>query len=166
MIPVEGAFKEFRSPLVISSIGSLPEKITGIPDRGSTFAVDENNCCRLEGFDNVFALGNAVTGRGNIKESMMHGKEIALDVMDQYLDWQEEDYENWLRTSENHVENQVANIVANIERQQFLAPEVLERIQDKITSLQQATGYHGDYDQWIKDNLPQRLEEQLEQSSS
>lgn len=166
VIPVEGAFQEFRSPLTISSIGSLPEKIAGIPDRGSTFAVDEDNCCRLEGFENVFALGNAVTGRGNIKESMMHGKEIALDVMDQYLDWQEEDYENWLRTSENQVESQVANIAATIERQRYLSPEVLQSILNRIESLQQAAGYPGNFDQWVKANLPQRLEDQLEQSKT
>jgi len=166
VIPVEGEFREFNSPLVISSIGSLPEKIPGIPDRGSTFAVDKQDCCRLEGFDNVFALGNAVTGRGNIKESMMHGKEIALDVMDHYLDWQEEDYENWLRASENKVENQVANIVASIERQRFLLPEVLKSIQDRITSLQKAAGYNGNFEHWIEANLPQRLEEQLEQPNS
>ena len=75
VVPVEGEQKSFNSSLVISSIGSLPEKIPGIPERGSTFAVDEDDCCRLEGYSNVFALGNAVTGRGNIKESMIHGKE-------------------------------------------------------------------------------------------
>jgi NADPH-dependent glutamate synthase beta subunit-like oxidoreductase len=164
VVLVEGEFQEFSSPLVISSIGSLPEKIPGIPDRGSTFAVDENDCCRLQGFDNVFALGNAVTGRGNIKESMMHGKEIALDIMDQYLDWQEEDYSNWLRKSENQIGTQVANIADSINQQQFLPPEVLEHISKKILQLQEDAGYNGVYSDWVKAHLPQRLEDQLEAS--
>ena len=111
--------------MVISSIGSLPEKIPGIPDRGSTFAVDEDDCCKLQGFNNVFALGNAVTGRGNIKESMIHGKEIALGVMDHHLNWREDDYENWLRASEKIVDSQVSNISSQIESQQFLSPELV-----------------------------------------
>ncbi len=164
VVPVEGELKEFRSPLVISSIGSLPEKIKGIPDRGSTFAIDEHDCCRLEGFENVFALGNAVTGRGNIRESMMHGKEIALDVMDNYFQWQEEDYENWLRASENDVDLQVNNIANQIERTQFLSPEVVDNIQSKVKDLQQAVGYNGNYQQWIEKHLPERLENQLESS--
>lgn len=166
VVPVANELKEFRSPLIISSIGSLPEKIPGIPDRGSTFAIDENDCCRIEGFDNVFALGNAVTGRGNIKESMMHGKEIALEVMDHHFHWQEEDYENWLRASENHVGKQVANIADHIERQRFLSPEVLTNIRDKIAELQKEAGYTGNYPQWVKLNLPERLEDQLEKSKS
>ncbi len=166
VIPVEGKYQTFKSPLVISSIGSLPEKIPGIPDRGSTFAVDEDDCCRLEGFENVFALGNAVTGRGNIKESMMHGKEIALDVMDQYLEWQEQDYEDWLRASENDVETQVSNIAASIERQEFLSSELIQSINNKIAALQQSAGYNGNYQEWVETNLPQRLEDQLEESNN
>ena len=140
----------------------MPEKISGIPDRGSTFAVDEDNCCKLQGFSNVFALGNAVTGRGNIKESMIHGKEIAIGVMDHHLDWQEGDYENWLRASENVVDTQVSNIADQIERQQFLAPELVNNIQARISDLQNQSGYTGGFMTWVAKNLPQRLEDQLE----
>lgn len=166
VIPIDGESSDFKSPLVISSIGSLPEKIPGIPARGSTFAVDENDCCRLQGFDNVFALGNAVTGRGNIKESMMHGKEVAIDVMDQYLDWQEEDFSNWLRASENQITQQVANIADTINQQQYISPELLETIESNIASLQNDAGYHGEFFDWVEDKLPERLEDQLEASKA
>ena len=162
VVPIDGELKEFRSPLVISSIGSLPEKIPGIPDRGSTFAVNQDDCCRLDGYSNVFALGNAVTGRGNIKESMIHGKEVALAVMDHHLDWQEEDYENWLRLSEGQIEQQVTNIAVQINKQQFLPAQVINSIQEKIEALQQSAGYQGDFMDWAKKNLPERLEDQLE----
>jgi NADPH-dependent glutamate synthase beta subunit-like oxidoreductase len=165
VVTLEGDQKVFMSPLVISSIGSLPEKIPGIPDRGSTFAVNEDDCCRLEGFENVFALGNAVTGRGNIKESMIHGKKIALDVMEHHLNWQEEDYENWLKTSENQIEHQVSNIADQIVRKQFLSPETISSIQEKISELQGAEGYSGNFRQWVDKNLPERLEDQLEKSN-
>ncbi len=164
VVNVQGVHKEFMSPLVISSIGSLPEKIPGVPNKGSTFAVNEEDCCRLEGFENVFALGNAVTGRGNIKESMVHGKKIAIEVMDHHLNWREEDYERWLRVSETQIEHEVSNIANQIARKQFLSPETIKGIQEKISKLQIATGYNGDFRQWVADNLPERLEDQLHKS--
>ena len=122
-------------------------------------------CCRLEGFENVFALGNAVTGRGNIKESMIHGKEVALSIMDQHLDWQEDDYAKWLRASEDQIDHQVSNIADQITNQQFLAPELVSEIRRKISDLQQNAGYPGNFRDWVAENLPERLEDQLEQSS-
>jgi hypothetical protein len=118
----------------------------------------------MEGYKNVFALGNAVTGRGNIKESMIHGKKIALGVMDHHLNWQEEDYENWLRGSENQIDHQISGIADQIERQQFLSSEVINSIQGKISNLQTSAGYGGDFRQWVDENLPERLEDQLENS--
>jgi len=165
VLTVEGEQKEFMSPLVISSIGSLPEKIPGIPDKGATFAVNEDEYCRLEGYENVFALGNAVTGRGNIKESMIHGKKIALDVMEHHLNWQEEDYENWLRGSENQIEQQVFDIADHILGKQNLLPETISSIQEKISELQGVAGYSGNFKQWVDENLPERLEDQLENST-
>ena len=164
VVTVEGVQQDFHCPLAISSIGSLPEKIPGIPDRGSTFAVNEDDCCRLEGFNNVFALGNAVTGRGNIKESMMHGKQTALGIMDQHLNWQEEDYENWLRVSEKQVEEQIANIVSAVQRERYISDEILESIQERISELQEASGYNDNFQDWVDKNLPERLEDQLEAS--
>ena len=56
-----------HSPLVISAIGSLPEPISGIGMKGDVFTVEDQNSGKLEGYDNVFALGNAVTGRAIVK---------------------------------------------------------------------------------------------------
>ncbi len=162
VVSVPGQQKEFKSSLVISSIGSLPEKIPGIPSKGATFEIEENNCCKLVGFDHVFALGNAVTGRGNIKESMQHGKETALDIMDHHLQWQEEDYENWLRGSEDSVKEQISGIADQIARKQFISPEVIQRILDKTEAMQQDVGYPGDFSEWVKMKLPVRLEQMLE----
>jgi len=162
VVSVEGHQETFKAPLVISSIGSLPEKIPGIPTRGSTFEIDEDNCCRLVGFDNVFALGNAVTGRGNIKESMQHGRETTLGIMDEHLNWQEEDYEKWMRQSEDQVQQQISGIANNIERQRFMPPEVLQSILDKTEALQKEVGYPGTFMDWVAQKLPVRLEQLIE----
>ena len=82
---IAGSEKEIRFPYVISSIGSLPDIIPGIPACGSTYEIEDEVFCRLSCYSNVFALGNAVTGRGNIKESLDHGREIAQNVIEGYL---------------------------------------------------------------------------------
>ena len=68
-IPIEGSEYEFHTPLVISSIGSLPEPIKGLPSENDLLKTQSQDECKIAGFENVFAIGNAVTGRGNIKES-------------------------------------------------------------------------------------------------
>ncbi len=82
--------------------------------------------------------------------------------MDQHLDWQEQDYENWLRVSENQIEQQTATIANQIDKQQFLPEEVIQGIYDKIQALQQSAGYNGTFMDWVDKNLPERLEDQLE----
>ncbi len=56
-----GTDKEYQSPLVVSSIGSVPEPLPGVPMKLGVYEVEGGQCCRLKGFENVFAVGNAVT---------------------------------------------------------------------------------------------------------
>ena len=130
VIPVD-QFYEYRSNLIISSIGSIPEKVDGMPSEGSTFKISDSKSCRLDGHENVFMLGNAVTGRGNIKESLDHGRQISIEVMDNELHWQEEDYQNWLRGTEDGISEQVNEIADHIERQKFMPDEVIQSILKK-----------------------------------
>ncbi len=161
-IPVEGEFIEQKTELVISSIGSMPEKIDGIPQEGNLFKLASEESCRIDGFENVFALGNAVTGRGNIKESLEHGKYVTLDVMDHHFHWMEEDYQKWLRGVEGGVEKQISEIASTITRQRFLSIETLGNIKKKISELHHLTGYKGNYREWIEEKRPVRLESILE----
>lgn len=163
VVPIEGKQETFKSPIIISSIGSIPEMITGIPANGQVFKVNEDESCQLEGFENVFALGNAVTGRGNIVESQRHGKSISIEVMEDHLHWQEEDYQNWLRGTESGIKKQVDVITNHIERQKFMSDEVIESILEKTEDLQKKVGYNGDYVSWVDNNLPKRLEDMLKE---
>jgi NADPH-dependent glutamate synthase beta subunit-like oxidoreductase len=162
VVAIPGKTKTFKAPLFISSIGSVPEKIEGIPSRGQVFDIREEDACQLVGFENVFALGNAVTGRGNIIESQKHGREIAMEIMDDKLHWQEEDYQSWLRGTESGIQQQVNAIADHIERQQFMPKKVVESILEKTNALQNKVGYDGNYSAWIAKHLPIRLENMLE----
>jgi hypothetical protein len=67
----------------------------------------------------VFALGNAVTGKGNIQISFKHGRLVGLHVCE------------YLRG------------------QPALTPTKVAAIEAEIKSLQEKVGYSGNYKEWI-----------------
>ena len=70
-----------RAPMTISSIGSIPEPIPGIPQRGEVYQyVDANVGLLMEGTTGIYAAGNVLTGKGNIKDSLVSGTEIGIHV--------------------------------------------------------------------------------------
>ncbi|GIV31054.1 MAG: glutamate synthase [Saprospiraceae bacterium] len=161
VVEIPGTEKEFRAPLVISSIGSIPEPIPGIPMHGQVYDVEEGHCCRLKGFRNVFALGNAVTGRGNIKESMEHGRTIAQMVAENYLLDAEATLSEAFRKQESKVDAAMNALEKQLEHLEPPSPRQAEAIFEKVRALQQKVGYDGDYDAWIARHKPVRLEQLL-----
>jgi NADPH-dependent glutamate synthase beta subunit-like oxidoreductase len=114
-----GSEKEVRAPLVISSIGSIPEPLQGIEMKGELYRIKDENSGEVEGLPGVFALGNAVTGKGNIQISFKHGRLVGLHVCE------------YLRG------------------QPALTPTKVAAIEAKIKSLQEKVGYSGNYKEWI-----------------
>ncbi|MGH7411958.1 MAG: hypothetical protein ACREJ6_12985 [Candidatus Methylomirabilis sp.] len=114
-----GTEKEVRAPLVISSIGSIPVPLQGIEMRGELYRITDENTGEVEGLPGVFALGNAVTGKGNIQVSLKHGQLVAQHVL-KYL-----------------------------EGQPPLPPTKVAEIEAKAKALQQKVGYPGSYREWI-----------------
>ncbi len=161
VVPIENDFLEAESPLVISSIGSIPERIAGIPTDGSIFKITDSESCMIHGFDNVFAIGNAVTGKGNINESAQHSRKISEEIMEHYLEWHEEDYEHWRKETEVKVYRDIRRIIEIIQTRQFMSDEVIGEILDKTRRLQEDVGYDGNYDEWVKQNTPIRLENMI-----
>lgn len=145
---IEGSDKEVRGPLVISSIGSIPDPIEGIPMKWQTYDVNQDDCCRIEGYDHVFALGNAVTGRGNIKESMRHGKEVTTSIFEKYL-----------AEKEAGIALQVNSIAEQIKKAEPPSEDVVNAINAKVETMQKEAGYKGDYMNWVAEKLPVRLED-------
>ena len=156
--PIEGSEFEFKTDLVISSIGSLPEPLTGLPLKNSLIETEENGSCKVKGYENVFAIGNAVTGRGNIAESRTHGRESAQNIMETHLEWDEEQFQTFLRNLESNVDEQVGTITQHLKNLDLMPDEVIKNILDKTTEMQARVGYNGDYLEWKKENLPIRLE--------
>lgn len=158
---IAGSDKEYKAPLVVSSIGSVSEPLPGVPMKGYVFEVEGGQCCRLKGFDNVFAVGNAVTGRGNIKESVEHGKSVSESIAEGYLTNPEGAVTGQFREREDSVS---ANVNALAERIAHMKPPTTERLNaifEKVKSLQATVGYGGSYQAWADAHRPVRLEAML-----
>jgi ferredoxin--NADP+ reductase len=82
---LEGSEFEVRSPMIISSIGSIPRPIEGIPTRGELYDYDSWDTGEVHGLPGVFGLGNVLTGQGNIKDSRQNAIEIVERVVARYL---------------------------------------------------------------------------------
>ena len=160
VVPIDDFF-EVESKMVISSIGSIPELIPGVPSEGGIFKITDPGSCRIDGYKHVFAIGNAVTGKGNINEAAKHGREISTEIMENYLEWHQEDYEKWHRHTAVRVNQDISTIAEAIEKMQFLSDEVIQTIVDNCENLQSMSGYSGNYKAWIQQNTPPRLENML-----
>lgn len=157
-IPIEGSEFEFHTSLVISSIGSLPEEIKGLPLKNKLLQTSSKEACKLAHFDNVFAIGNAVTGRGNIRESRAHSRASAERIIDEHLDPKKEQYQAFLRNLESKVDQQVKSIQQNLNEFKHLNTQDIQFIDDKISELQRKVGYTEDYFAWKTKHLWERLE--------
>ncbi len=74
-----------RAPMTISSIGSIPEPIPGIPQRGEVYTyVDAQVGLLMEGRTAIYASGYVLTGKGNLKDSLVSGTEIGIHVAERY----------------------------------------------------------------------------------
>src|SRR5579863_4216861 len=83
---VQEGVESARSKMTISSIGSIPEPIPGIPQKGEVYTyADQKIGLLMDGPTAVFAAGNVLTGKGNIKDSLESGTEIGTRVAEAYL---------------------------------------------------------------------------------
>jgi hypothetical protein len=82
---IEGTEFEVKASMVISSIGSIPKPIEGVPVKGELYHYDSWETGEVHGLPGVFGLGNVLTGKGNIKESRANAIEIVEKVVAAYL---------------------------------------------------------------------------------
>src|SRR5258708_3034069 len=152
----EGA-ESARAPLTISSIGSIPEPIPGIPQKGEVYTyADQKIGLLMEGPTAVFAAGNVLTGKGNIKDSLDSGTEIGTRVAEAYLGLSGEE----LKIAEGARKEAAASgekIADAVSMRQKIAPEGVASLLDRVRKQQRAVGYEGNYRAWIAKGTPADL---------
>ena len=158
--PVKNGDYDIETELVISSIGSVPEKIKGLQYDYSALKMRDEADYHVYGYENVFAVGNAVTGKGNILESKKHGKQMTELIIDKHLT--EDAFEKWLTSHNNRIKravnDQLNSIVKEISERELQPESIIQGILDKTTTIHQQLEY-SNYRNWVGKHLPVRLEE-------
>ena len=153
LVTVEGSDETIATPLVVSSIGSIPMPIAGIPMDGEFYKYDDWNVGKLTGYEGVFALGNVVTGKGNIAVSRKHGKFIADHVMASYLGvaapGEKVDAVAAATAAAAAAKaEQAAKVADHVNGRPALAAEAVASIRRRVAERQKAIGFES-YKGWI-----------------
>ena len=159
VVKINGSEYAVKSPMVLSAIGSIPEPIKGLPYTGDSYEVIDTETGQLKGFQNVFAIGNAVTGRGNIKESQLHGRQVSLQVMEDFFALEMKDYKQLFKQATSDTDRKAVRISEHLKSHHPLPADLVNMILKRVRALQTKRGYDGNYGQWIKKHLPVRIED-------
>lgn len=133
-----GEVTEVRAPLIISSIGSIPEGMPGIPMKGELYAYSDWDMGRFKEHPKMFSVGNVVTGKGNLVASRKHAHRVAEYIV-QWMDSLGQE----AKAIADHVLNQPAHSDAAME-------DLITRIRHE----QHRAGYDGQYKEYIAKVTP------------
>jgi len=167
IVPIENETETLRSDMFVSSIGSIPEQLDGLEYEWSYLKMHKEVDYHVFGYDNVFAVGNAVTGRGNIQESKQHGKQITKKIIDLHLT--DDAFEEWLtnlnESIKSKVSEQITSIIDEISSKEVQPDDIIQNILDKTKSLNSLHNYTT-YQDWVDRHRPIRLEELIKNSKA
>lgn len=152
---------ELHSPLVVSAIGSLPEAIPGVTMKGPYYDYADWDTGAYAAKAGVFGVGNVVTGRGNIKASEVHSKQVAAHLTTAYLGLGEDDaprrLEGLTAGAEAAGAEQAAEVLARVQSQPPLDAAVADRLIARVRARQRNVGYD-DYATWMAKATPPDME--------
>jgi NADPH-dependent glutamate synthase beta subunit-like oxidoreductase len=149
---------EHRAELTISSIGSIPEAIAGVAQNGEVYRyVDPKLGLLRDGRTAVFATGNVLTGKGNIKDSLDSAAETGVYVAERYLGLEPGGFE--VGESERRLAREMGEAqAAMLAQRRPLNPARVAELLARVRERQGAVGYAGDYRAWIAKVLPPDLQ--------
>lgn len=151
LVPVAGETLDVHSPLVVSSIGSIPAPLPGVPMKGELVDFESWETGRVRGLPHVFGLGNVLTGKGNIKESRRNAQEIGNQLIRSYLGL---DGEFSLDGAHAQARQQTERAIAEATSQPPLATGQLAKILAEVGRQWSRAGYEGSYADWIDKVMP------------
>src|SRR5579864_6903187 len=154
--PIPGSEQELRAPLVVSSIGSVPEKLSGINMSGEYYTFAGKDVPRYTPMDRVFGVGNVVTGQGNIRVSLVHSQKVTKRVVDcMHVG---DGNAGAAGTAEQQDAGAMDAIGKQIEVIPQLSDDQMAQVERQVHALQQKAGFTSDYDSWIAKVTPPDLE--------
>ncbi len=157
-VPVPGEVEDVRAPLVVSSIGSIPEPMIGIAQEGPLYRYVDLDLGRLEGYDTVFSTGNVVTGKGNILASRKHSIKVTTHLVERFLGLEDgHQGEEALFEGAADAARRATEVAAWVKARPPLAPAEVEALLARVAARQRAVGYDGRYREWIARVTPPDL---------
>jgi ferredoxin--NADP+ reductase len=157
--PIPGTEHELRAPLVISSIGSVPEVLPGVAMKGEYYTFVGDDMPRYTPSEHVFGVGNVVTGQGNIRVSLVHSQKVTNRLIENYIVGTNGDSVSaFYAAAESRAAAQTSAVEERIKKSKPLTQAEVATIETKIRGLQQNAGYTADYDSWIAKVTPPDLE--------
>jgi NADPH-dependent glutamate synthase beta subunit-like oxidoreductase len=157
---IPGSEHELRAPLVISSIGSVPEVIPGIATKGEYYTFQNETLPQYTGCERVFGVGNVVTGQGNIRVSLVHSRDVTNQLIEDYMGvgGGDSDFHALYAPAEARGAAQAEAVEQRIRALPCLSQREAGELEQRIRVIQERVGYTGDYDSWIARETPPDLE--------
>jgi ferredoxin/flavodoxin---NADP+ reductase len=149
-----GETYDVRGAMVISSIGSLPAPIAGVEMDGDWYKFENEDTGIYTPREGVFGVGNVITGKGNIRVSMVHGKAIAEKVARWYLGLEGGEAP---AMSGGAGADAAANVYAHLQQKAPLSSAQVEDIHKRVANRHGELGYEG-FDAWLDKVTPPDLE--------
>ena len=156
--PIPGSEQELRAPLVVSSIGSVPEKLPGINMNGEYYTFAGKEIPRYTALDRVFGVGNVVTGQGNIRVSLVHSQKVTKRVLECMTGSDGKPAAATTGSAEQQVASAMGAIEKQIEGIPPLSDDEIAAVERQVHALQRKAGFASDYDSWIAQVTPPDLE--------
>jgi ferredoxin/flavodoxin---NADP+ reductase len=158
--PIHSSERELRAPLVISSIGSVPESIPGIAMKGEYYTFQNDALPQYTGSERVFGVGNVVTGQGNIRVSLVHSREVTTQLIEDYIGVGNgaADFHALHAHAEARGSAQAEAVEERVRALPSISESEIAKLEQRIRTLQERVGYTGDYDSWIARETPPDLE--------
>ncbi len=152
VVPTDETY-ERRGRYVISSIGSIPEPIEGIPMRGELFDFSDWDYGRVEGYPLLFSVGNVVTGKGNIVASRKHAALVSEAAVERFLGLGEDGHgEDDVQPIAADAAKTAHEVVESLGHAEPPTPETAEAVQARVAARQAKVGYDGDLRNWIDEH--------------
>jgi hypothetical protein len=140
-VPIDGRVEDVPASLVVSSIGSVPEPMDGVAQRGLLYDYVDHDLGRLGGYESVFSTGNVVTGKGNIIASRKHSVQVTNHVIHDFL-------------GVRNGGGRGHDLVEQVRQRVPLSAEGVAGLLSRVRARQTAVGFRGDYAAWLEQVTP------------
>ena len=157
VIEVAGTEEVLPTTQIVSSIGSIPEPIPGLPLKGEFYDFTDWDLGRFADRPELFGVGNVVMGQGNIAVSRRHAKSVSDAMVARYLgvgDAPLNEPAGVMKTAEAHGAAAAEAVKAQIQQLPKLDAAKIAILESRIRSRQSAVGYGGDMKAWIAAHTP------------